>query len=157
MVCLMMHLILIVARAGRRARRGILRDERMLQQLLRSPSLARIPLETAGNEISKLRRSSGRCLRRLRHANGTHEAGPIPLPPDRKRKSPQVKFQYADTQTPYIPSVPVVLPVIQICVDSFGAHVGNSAHRGIARIHCLIQDSGDPKISNFRYPLRVDQ
>lgn len=156
-MCLMMHLILIVARAGRRAWRAILRDERVLQQRLRSPSLAGIPLETASNEISKLRRSGGRCLRRLRHANGTHKAGPIPLPPDRKRKSPQVKFQYTDPETPYIPSVPVVLSVIQICVDSFGAHIGNSAHRGIARIHCLIQDSGDPKISNFCYPMGVDQ
>lgn len=137
---LMKHLVLITGGSSTSeggAGRAILKDERMAQQLRGGPPLSRVPLETTSNKIPELSRRRLRRLRGFRHTNGDHEGGPITLPANRKRKPSQIEFQYADAQAPYVTRIAVVLAVIQIGVDSLGAHVSNCTHGRIAGIHSL--------------------
>lgn len=110
------------------------RDERVLQQLLRRPPPRRVPLQAARHEMPELRRRGGRRLRRLRHAYGAEEAGPVAGHPE--REPAQVDLQHADPEAPYVPRVRVVGAPVDIGVDPLGAHVRDRAHRGI-HVHGL--------------------
>ena len=108
---------------------GVLRNERVAQQLRRRPPLRRIPLQAARDEVLELQRRSRRGLRRLRHADCDHEAGPIPLPAHREGKSAQVELQTTHPKAPNISGVPIVLAVIEIRVYSLRTHVRDRPDR----------------------------
>ena len=111
------------------AGRGLLRNERVPQQLRGRPPLRRIPLQAARDEVPELPRRSRRGLRRLRHADCAHEAGPIPLPANREGKSAQIKLQNTHPKAPNISGVPIVLAVIEIRVYSLRTHVRDRPDR----------------------------
>nr|GLL23291.1 hypothetical protein EUGRSUZ_F03995 [Ipomoea trifida] len=143
--------LIIAAGAG-----AVLQDERVAEKLRRRPPPRRIPLQTASNKVPEIPRRRGRRLRRVGHTNGAHKGSPIALPAAVERKSPEVKFQDAYPEAPYIAGVAIVLAVIQIGVDPLGAHIGNRADRGIA-IHGGGEDSRNSEIGNFHHTLRIDE
>ena len=134
----------------------ILHYKRVCQQLCSSPPLHRFPLQATVDEILKLPRRCRRRLGRRRHTNGAHQASPISLPSNCKWKPTQIKFQYANTQAPYIPSIPIILSLIQIGVDSLWTHIRNRTNARITWVHCLSQNSTHPKISNLNLMPAVD-
>lgn len=153
-----MNLVVLANRAGGSTPSWccILHYKRVCQQLCSSPSLHGLPLQATVDEILKLPRRCRRRLWRRRHTNGAHQASPISLPSNCKWKPTQIKFQYADPQTPYIPSIPIILPLIQIRVDSLWTHIRNRSNARITWVHCLSQNSTHPKISNLNLTLPVD-
>lgn len=72
-------------------------------------------------------------------------------------ESPQVELQNAHSQTPYIPCVTIVLSLVQICVYPLWAHVRDGSNGGVAGIHCLREDSRDPKVGYLHLALRIDE
>uniref|UniRef100_A0A7N2N041 Uncharacterized protein n=1 Tax=Quercus lobata TaxID=97700 RepID=A0A7N2N041_QUELO len=59
--------------------------------------------------------------------------------------------------TPYIPSVRIVLPIVQISVDPFRTHVSDGAHQGVTWVHGLHQDSQDLEVGDLDLVPRIEQ
>ena len=59
--------------------------------------------------------------------------------------------------TPYIPSVRIVLPIIQIGVDPLRTHVSDGAHQGVTWVHGLHQDSQDLEVGDLDLVPRIEQ
>lgn len=91
---------------------AVVQNERMPQQPRGGPAATWVPLQTAVDEVSEISGRRGRCLRRLRHTNGAHQAGPVALPPHREGESAHVELQDAHPEAPYVPQVPIVLAVV---------------------------------------------
>lgn len=129
-------------------------DERVPQQLLRRPPPRRDPLQAARHEMPELRRRGGRRLRRLRHAYGAEEAGPVAGDPE--GEPAQVDLQHADAEAPDVPGVGVVGALVDVGVDPLGAHVRDGADGGIA-VHGLRQRPAHPEIGDLDLVPGVDQ
>ena len=119
--------------------------------------MAWLSLQTTGDKVPKLPRHIGWHLRRRQHTNGAHQARPIPLPRNCEQESAHVELKNANLETPYIPSVRIVLPIIQIDVDPLWTHVGDGAHRGATRVDGLHQDYRDPEVGDLNLVPRVEQ
>ena len=79
------------------------------------------------------------------------------MPRNREREPTHIELENANPETPYIPGVRIVLPVVQIGVDPLWTHVGDGAHRGVTRVHGLGQDSRDPEVGDLDLVPRVEQ
>lgn len=128
---------------------SILHYKGMLQQSGGSPSAGGRDLQAPRDEVPELPGRCGRGFRRLGHADGTHEAGPVPLAADGEGETTQIELENADSEAPNVAGVAIVLAVVEIGVDSLGAHVSDGADGGVAGIHGLGENSTDPKISDF--------
>ncbi|KAK4750828.1 hypothetical protein SAY87_004310 [Trapa incisa] len=78
-----------------RPNRWGLGDERVAEELLRRPPLARVLLEAALDEVSKLLRCPRWRARRVPEADGAHQCGPVwPLPrPGRHGEVAEIELQ----------------------------------------------------------------
>lgn len=134
-----------------------LSNKRMSQQPRSTPPSRRFSLQTPRNKIPKLRRGRYRRLRRRSHTNSTHQASPIPLPTNRKRKPSHVELQDANPKAPYITGISIVLTVVDVGVDPLRTHVRDRSNGGIARIHRLVQDPTYSEVSDLDLLARVDE